>query len=152
MYFYLFGALGYFSLKDNSGSKYKKFPLKKGKTVLVIDDFCTQGYSLEAARIYIEQTKAKVILLSLLKTITKDYEQIANINQFDPFKSNRFTFVEKIIKHRFDNYIMEKSAAQEISSKLKAYDSWQWELFDRRSNIYTIEVHEFQYFKMINTN
>lgn len=113
-------------VKNDKGDIYKNFPVKKGKTVLVIDDFCTQGYSLEAARNFIEQTGAKVILISLLKTILKSYERIDNLGKFDPCKPNKFSTVGKRHVYPFDSYWIEKSAHQEIRSKLQQYDRWKW--------------------------
>lgn len=113
-------------IKDNSGNKYKSFPLQKGKTVLVIDDFCTQGYSLEAARVYIEQTGAKVILLSLLKTISKNYSKVDIVEQFSPFQANQFASGQKTIEYPFSTHIIRKSADIEIREKLETYDNWSW--------------------------
>lgn len=105
---------------------YTNPPLKKGKTVLLIDDFCTQGYSLEAARIFIEKTGANVICLSLLKTIIKDYEQIVSIENFNPFQPNQFSSPGSIVRHPYKNCVLSPSAYEEIGSKLQAYDNWQW--------------------------
>jgi hypothetical protein len=114
-------------LKDiNSDDRYEISPIKEGKTVLIIDDFCTQGYSLEAARVYIEQTGAKAILLTLLKTINKNYERIEKIEKFNPFESNTFSLVNETRRYPFSKYIIESSACQEIRSKLREYNDWQW--------------------------
>lgn len=113
-------------LKTTEGERYKKFPLKNGKAVLVIDDFCTQGFSLEAARNYIEQTGAKVILISLLKTIIKSYERIDELGKFDPCQPNHFDSVFKTHVYPFKPYLIGESAHQEIRSKLQEYDNWQW--------------------------
>lgn len=120
--------LNEFPLKKENGERYKKSPLKSDKIVLIIDDFCTQGYSLEAARVYIEQTGAKTICLSLLKTINRDYEQINKIRKFSPFQANKFYLpdLEQVTKHPYRNYIVNPSAHEEIGSKLQAYDNWQW--------------------------
>lgn len=45
----------------------------RGKTILVVDDFCTAGNSLEGARAFIEAAGAKMIGLAWLKTINTDY-------------------------------------------------------------------------------
>jgi HAD superfamily hydrolase (TIGR01549 family) len=108
------------------GKVYKKSPLNSKKTVLVIDDFCTQGYSLEAARNFIEQTGAKVILISLLKTIIKNYERIDDLGKFDPCNPYHFSDVGKTRIYPFNSYLIEKFAHQEIRSKLHEYDSWGW--------------------------
>ncbi|MFA3362052.1 phosphoribosyltransferase [Acinetobacter baumannii] len=41
----------------------------KDKNILLIDDFVTEGYSLDAAKLLLEATGAKVICMSWLKTI-----------------------------------------------------------------------------------
>ncbi|MHC5716966.1 MAG: phosphoribosyltransferase [Nostoc sp.] len=105
---------------------YTNPPLKKGKTILLLDDFCTQGYSLEAARIFIEKTGANVICLSLLKTIIKDYEQIVSIENFNPFQPNQFSSPGSVFRHSYNKYVLNSSAHEEIGSKLQAYDNWQW--------------------------
>lgn len=107
--------------------KYQNNPLNASKTVLIIDDFCSEGYSLEAARAYIEQTEANVICLSLLKTINKAYKQITNICKFDPFQVQQFSNNNiQTIQHPYQKGLPAQSTYQEISNKLKEYDSWQW--------------------------
>jgi len=115
-------------LKNEKGERYKKSPLQPGKTVLLIDDFCTEGYSLEAARVYIEQTGANVICLSLLKTICRDYKQIENIeniDKFDPFQPQTFSLSDiQTIEHSYSRYISTSESHYEIREKLKRYDGW----------------------------
>jgi hypothetical protein len=121
-------SLNRLPLKNLKGERYKSCPLKTGKTVLILDDICTEGYSFEAARVYIEQTGAKVICLSLLKTIGKNYTQIGNIGSFSPFQANPDLVPERVILHPYSRYTLDSSTHQEITSKLEAYDSWQWDL------------------------
>jgi hypothetical protein len=65
-------------LKGLSGEPYKSFPLKKDKTVLLVDDFCTEGNSFEAGRAF---------CLSWLKTINRDYHALAApLKLTSPFK------------------------------------------------------------------
>jgi hypothetical protein len=113
-------------VQNVEGKRYKKFPLNSEKTVLVIDDFCTQGFSLEAARNFIEQTGAKVILISLLKTIIKSYERIDNLGKFDPCKAHQFSALGKTHVYPFDSCLIDKLVHQEIRSKLQEYDNWHW--------------------------
>ena len=54
-------------------SPYANPRLQKGKTILVVDDFCTAGNSFEGARAFIEAAGAKMIGLAWLKTINTDY-------------------------------------------------------------------------------
>lgn len=112
-----------------SGKRYnkKKFSLS-GKTVLVVDDFCTRGFSLDAARIYLEQAGAKVISLSWLKTINTDYTRIFSQTpaKFNPFEPNQFSTIDNHQCYVYKNYISDKYAPEEIDSRLAVYDNWQF--------------------------
>jgi len=112
-----------------NGRKYKKSPLKKGKTVLVVDDFCTLGYSLEAARIYLASTGADIILFSWLKTINRPYVRIKDNFQFkfDPYKTPDWTGVF-IQTHTYDyeSIFTDEQAYLELKKKFKKYDAWDW--------------------------
>lgn len=117
--------------RGSGNTPYKNCPLTKGKTVLIVDDICTRGYSLEAARIYVEQTGANVVCMSWLKTINTEYEQILSSSKFNPFQSNSFqpssfssTF--SVIKHSYQNCILDTLAPEQIDSRLSEYDDWQW--------------------------
>ncbi len=107
--------------------KYKKSPLKKGKTVLVIDDFCTRGYSLEAARLNIMQTGARVICVSWLKTINTGYEEIKDKKSWNPYTPQVHTKPKNINVHSYYGAIAEKSAADEVDEKFKRFCAWEWE-------------------------
>jgi hypoxanthine phosphoribosyltransferase len=109
------------------GQAYKKCPVTSGKTVLVIDDICTSGYTLEAARAYIKQTGARVLCMSWLKTINTPYEQIIDTNlSFNPFRKSEFTLDFEKRVHNYDSLISDERASEEVTQKLQAYDSWQW--------------------------
>ena len=70
---------------------YVQSPLRPGRFVLVVDDFCTQGNSFEAARAYVERTGARAICLGWLKTINTDYLKIADPPGIvDPYAANHF--------------------------------------------------------------
>jgi hypothetical protein len=106
---------------------YKNCPLTKGKTVLVIDDICTQGFTLEAARKYIDQTGAKVICMSWLKTVNKSYQKLVADLKFNPFEGYNLPAVElKHFVYQYEDHIIDTYAPKELSQKLKAYDSWKW--------------------------
>ncbi len=109
----------------NGTVHYTTSPLSRGKTVLVIDDFCTEGYSLEAARVYLQQAGAKVICLSLLKTINSSYNQILDIDKFDPYQPHSSLQVSSQ-QHPYRNHIMDNETPQELNDKLAAYDNWNW--------------------------
>lgn len=109
-----------------NGESYKSSPLKKGKTVLVIDDFCTRGFAQEAARIFINQTGAKAIGLSLLKTINRGYRELVYFepNNFDPYMPQRFENV--VFSEHSYNSCVKDTTHSEIEDKLQAFDYWSW--------------------------
>jgi hypothetical protein len=113
--------------KKTNGDRYRSSPLGSGKTVLVIDDFCTQGNSLEAARLFIEQTGAKTIGLSLLKTLFNGYREITDYEPkgFDPFSPATFSTVN-FVEHPYNGGITDGATHEEIGDKLARYDSWDW--------------------------
>jgi Haloacid dehalogenase-like hydrolase len=106
---------------------YKHPPLKPGKTILLVDDICTQGYSLESARAFISQTGANAICLSWLKTINSEYERIAGrLPEFNPY--NRQTFTGELTTTRFPyrSGITDALAAAEVADKLQSFIRWDW--------------------------
>lgn len=114
-------------LRANGKKVYKNSPIKN-KTVLVVDDICTKGYSLEAARIYLESAGARVVCLSWLKTINTDY--VKNITPYDsaidPYVPNmEWSRPEsKLIPYR--RHITDSGAGSELSAKLAQYQKWKW--------------------------
>jgi len=112
--------------KNRQGDRYANPPLRKGKTVLVVDDFCTQGNSLEAARAYIENTGARAICLSWLKTINTDYKQINPMLELHPYERNIIRPPISVNSHNFSNNIRSASATSNLKFVLKKYYSWKW--------------------------
>ena len=109
------------------GEPYKSFPVKKGKTVVVLDDIMTEGYSLDAARLYLGQTGAKVICVSLLKTINRPYCHVPSVslpkgaflpNQIKPQS------LASVTRYPFQTYVSDALAATDLSARLKRYKSW----------------------------
>jgi hypothetical protein len=113
-------------LRSSGDKPYVRCPVRPGKTVLVIDDFCTNGYSLESARAYIEQTGAKVICMSWLKTVNSDYRQISAIDKFHPFQPNQFAAPPRTKGYPYRAHIVDPIAPDEVTQKLRVYDGWQW--------------------------
>jgi hypoxanthine phosphoribosyltransferase len=101
--------------------------MRRGKTVLVVDDFCTEGNSFEAARAFIEATGARTIALSWLKTISKDFREICgrfpignpyapiNVKQEPPTKS-----------HWYTNAIIECGVMTDLAEVYSRYYKWDW--------------------------
>jgi hypothetical protein len=107
-------------------SRYKNPPLGNGKTVLVIDDICTKGYSLEAARTFIEQTGSKAILVSWLKTINTDIVQLAHFPKFDPYKPKTFENYRLAKTHSYRGNLVDHMAPGELTEIFKSYQNWEW--------------------------
>lgn len=111
-----------------NGKKVRREIIEADKTVLVVDDFCTSGYSLEAARLYLTKIGLKVILFSLLKTIRTDYIQIKdNKYPFDPYEANDWSNAPiRTSVHEYADILTDTSAYLEFGRKFKNYDSWDW--------------------------
>lgn len=105
---------------------YKTSPLdKKRKTVLLIDDICTRGYSMEAARAYLQQTGTKVIMASWLKTINTDIERLGPY-KFDPYVINNFPAANVAKVYPYKNYLTSLHAPTELNRMLESYVTWDW--------------------------
>lgn len=112
-------------LKSN-GTRYKNPPLGRGKTVLVIDDICTRGYSLESARKYLEATGAKAICVSWLKTINSNIERLDDIGKFDPYQPNTFTAAPVSKEYPYHSHIVDHLAPGELTTQFSRYENWDW--------------------------
>lgn len=106
--------------------RYKSPPLGKGKSVLIIDDICTRGYSLEAARTFVEQTGAKAILVSWLKTINTDIVELAPFEKFDPYSPAVFSTQRAHKIHSYHENIVDHLAPGELSEVFAHYKNWEW--------------------------
>ena len=113
--------------KGPSGDPYKNNPLRKGKTVLVVDDICTQGNSFEAARAFIEKTGADAICVSWLKTINRDYDAIAGsvpmTNAYVPYKG---TDKIPVASHSYRGAIVDPGATTDLAEVHESYQKWDW--------------------------
>jgi len=105
---------------------YAKPPLKKGKTVLLIDDIATKGYSFESGRAYIEQTGAKVIMASWLKTINTDLHELSPLSKFNPYRPNRFEAAQTLKTHSYHANVVDHLAPTELSKLFNDYKIWDW--------------------------
>jgi hypoxanthine phosphoribosyltransferase len=114
--------------KSKHGERYKSPPIRAGKTVLVIDDICTQGNSFEAGRAYIEKTGARSISLAWLKTINTDYEAISGpLPIADPYSKMSIAVgkMPTTIYH-YSSAIKNGAATADLSEIFKRYYGWQW--------------------------
>jgi len=110
-----------------AGNVYKRMPVRSGKTVLLIDDFCTEGNSFEAGRTFINSTGAQTICLSWLKTIKTNYRSI-----WPPIKiSNPYQPVTSLprLSTRSFNYsssIVSTAAEIDLAEVYDRYFKWTW--------------------------
>ena len=109
---------------------YKNKPNIQYRTVLVVDDICTQGYSLEAARIYLKAANANVILLTWLKTPGKNnYHAVKCLDPQlkNPFKKNKYSEEKiKLSEYNFLSNVKNEHADREIAKAYKNYKNWEW--------------------------
>lgn len=115
--------------KNSGGGTYVNCPLKNGKTVLILDDICTQGFSMEAARAYMEKAGAGVILVSWLKTINRPFQELATTGgfKFDPFKPTNWDGAKlKVVTHQYKAAMDDDQAYKELKEKFERYKKWEW--------------------------
>ncbi|HCB0964261.1 phosphoribosyl transferase [Klebsiella pneumoniae] len=110
----------------NYNRVYQSTPLRTGKTVLLVDDICTKGWSLEAARKYIERTGAKTIMVTWLKTINTDIQCIARTGDFDPYKATIFSNIRIDKTYSYHAYHVDGAASEELTEQLQQYIDWDW--------------------------
>lgn len=109
------------------GATYKNPPLKSGKTVLVVDDICTQGNSFEAARAFIKATGASAICVSWLKTISSDYRAISQpFGRFNPYKPMAPTQPIAVATHWYSSAIRTPGAPTDLAEVYQRYFDWSW--------------------------
>lgn len=114
-------------IKNDKRERFVGNPLKEGKKVLVIDDICTNGRSLEAARILIQSTGAGVMLLSWLKTINSDYLQIDDSSLEVTYPHKPGTYQNPTtIRHWYSKSRIDRQASVELSQQLELFNQWDW--------------------------
>lgn len=110
-----------------TGRRYASPPLRKGKTVLVVDDICTEGFSLEAARRFVEATGAATILVAWLKTPANSYQAIKTVAPaIDDAYSPNTGKVTGTVHHSFDSGICNADAPTELAQAFARYANWSW--------------------------
>jgi hypoxanthine phosphoribosyltransferase len=112
--------------KSQKGDVYASPPLRRAKTVLVVDDICTEGNAFEAARAYIENTGAKAICLGWLKTIRRDYNAFAQIPKLKPYEANLLTSAPQRNAYWFNQQIRNEHATADLGDVFDRYYKWQW--------------------------
>lgn len=110
----------------NYNKVYKNNPLNRGKTVLLVDDICTRGFSLESARKYIQRTNANVIMVTWLKTINTDISILGELGDFNPYVANDFTSAPLGASYGYRDYLVDHQASDELGDQLRDFIKWDW--------------------------
>jgi Phosphoribosyl transferase domain len=113
-------------LRGDSGKRYSGKALRSGKTVLVLDDICTEGFSLDAAWCFIQQAGAKAILVAWLKTPNRSYHRLDLQDRFDPFKPQEFRSIPQAVAYGYRQHVIDRGAPGVIAKCLAAYKRWDW--------------------------
>lgn len=111
-----------------AGGRYKNRPNVNGKTLLVVDDICTQGHSLETARAFAEAAGANVICLCWLKTPgPNDYREIVKLTPSikRPYLSYKPESYEEVV-HSNSGNVINHNAATEIADAFTRFSGWDW--------------------------
>lgn len=98
----------------------------RNRIVLVVDDFCTNGRSLDAARAYIEAAGGKAILFSWLKTISMSFRHMSPSPPLKPYEVNALTAESPAVEFSYRGHIISRDAPTEIDRTLEAYKKWLW--------------------------
>ncbi|CAB3722958.1 hypothetical protein LMG3441_03975 [Achromobacter kerstersii] len=97
-----------------------------GKTILVVDDFCTSGRSNEASRAFIEAAGGRARLFSWLKTINAPYTRINSAPDLAPFKPNGLENEPLSLEYDYFAHVVANGAPGEIHESLCRYRDWKW--------------------------
>src|SRR5690606_36455733 len=110
-----------------TGNVYKNSPSKAGKTVLLVDDFCTEGNSFEAGRAFINSTGAQTICLSWLKTIKTDYHAISPpITIKNPCQPTGPGPAPSTKSYGYHGAIVSHAAQVDLAEVYDRYFKWAW--------------------------
>jgi predicted amidophosphoribosyltransferase len=96
-----------------------------GKTVLVVDDICTSGRSMDTARAYFAAAGARTILFSWLKTINTDFVSMQPAPTLMPFDVNIIKSEPTSVSYGYVSHIVDGQAPTEIDNVLKQFQSWK---------------------------
>lgn len=108
------------------GEKPRKTPISlHGKTVLVVDDICTNGRSFDCARAYIEAAGGKALSFAWLKTINSSYLQMNPNSTLKPFQANTIQQEPASTPYSYADGVHAPEAPAEIAALLDKYKAWK---------------------------
>lgn len=115
--------------KGALGKLYTRQPVKRGKTVLLVDDICTEGHSFEAGRAFLEALGANVICLSWLKTVNRDYKRLAApIENLPPYSALQVSNAIATKPIWFSSAVNYRSAPTQLDDLYRRYCDWDWSI------------------------
>ena len=113
--------------QKSEGKPFVKSPLASGKTVCVLDDLLTNGYSFEAAQAFIVRTGASVTCVAFLKSMNHEYRRLGTLSIGNPFAPVEFTSTPSIKKtYGYRDHIVDPHAASDLAQRLDRYRDWDW--------------------------
>ena len=108
---------------------YRNSPFKSPRSILVVDDFTTEGYGLDSARAYLRSipTIQDIFLVSLLRFPNRHFHELSPVPKIvDPFAPNTFTEPLSVKVHSFGSGVVDPRSIREIAEHFSAYDRWTW--------------------------
>jgi len=111
------------------GKPYKNTPFTTARSVLVVDDFTTEGYGLDSARAYLRNIPkvTDVILVSLGRFPNRDLHELYPLPKIaDPFAPNSFPKRLPERTHSYSGGVVSPRATREIADHIGEYDRWRW--------------------------
>jgi hypothetical protein len=114
--------------QKSNDERFVKSPLSSKKTICVLDDILTNGYSFEAARAFVARTGASVVCVAFLKSMKRDYMRLGT-TRFggSPFAPVKFPLPPSIKKtYGYHENIVDSHAATDLANRLDRYHDWDW--------------------------
>src|SRR4051794_7908790 len=99
---------------------------RNGRAVLVVDDICTSGRSLDVARALIAAAGGNAILFSWLKTISAAFMHMTGSPVAQPFMAATFSAEPPAKAYPYGDHIVDPAAPGEIDKLLAAFRAWKW--------------------------
>jgi hypothetical protein len=98
----------------------------RSKRVLVVDDFITNGRSLDTARAYIEAAHGTAVLFSWLKTVNTSFHHMQPDPVLSPYQPNAIAAEPPATSFGCGAHIVDSAASKEMQSIFEAYNGWSW--------------------------
>jgi hypothetical protein len=97
----------------------------QGKAVLIVDDICTNGRSMDCARAYVEAAGGEALSFAWLKTINSSYLRMNPDPALKPFQTNTIAQEPASQPYAYGDCIQDHDAPAEISVLLDKYKAWK---------------------------